>query len=411
MTESTTTTTIKVKAHYTLSPAGQREAIRRGLPSAAAQTIEGEVTHEYLSIADIDAAGVPSILVRSVYGRTYDEPQTWESYVLPDLRARLEALRVAEAALAAVGPTSAAFLADPAARRDDTTYTREKTRAVWRGVALDDDATAEAGRRYRIDQEAAEDVRIAAFLADPTARATIYSDDIVIEEQVEGIERGTNGHVALIRRAHPRWKEMLDEAQRRHRGDREREEEARLTRTRTKLAFLAGWIREQGTDDMRERQAAGEAERDDDQETRARIEALGLVPEDEVLAAIKEQVFAPLADERRYEQIRSSELDGPGDDDDEGGEDGYGIDYRHRKGDMECESEAANEASPGQWARVKAVRAKAPQSAVVVLRWHRCACTTKACAWGNKAHSVTRAGILVEITVTEGLTLHREYAC
>lgn len=407
--ETTTRRTITVTRRYQLSQAGQREALRRGLPAATWQTVSAEVDlDEYLPLVRVDSAGVAGLELDATW-REYDVPQTWEMVGLPWLREQLAKAHAEAAKAAAIEPTSAAFLADPSARREGTTYARGRTRAVWRGIALTDEASDDAARRNRVDQQAREDVRIAAYLEDPSARAHVWSSDIVLDDKAtDDIETGTNGHVALIRDPHPRWTEIRAEVVRRKELDKERVEDARRARLVAKLAYLRDWIRDHGTDAQRERQAAGMILETDDKETRDRIEHLGLVPEQEILDAIRDRVFAPLAGESLYERIRASELNSlPDDRDDDYGQTPYG----HGKGEMECESTVADEATPEQWSRVKAIRAKAPAGADVELRRHQCDCTTSSCDWGKRGHSVVRHGVLVRVTVTPGLDLHREYSC
>jgi hypothetical protein len=407
MTTETTTTrrTIRAVVHYELSEQGRREALLQGLSPTAGQTVEADVDlATYLPLVRVDDNGVARLALGSTWGEKFDAPQTWETLGQPRLSAALAEVEAAAAAEAAIEPTSAAFIADTTARQDSTDYVRGRTRAVWRGVALDDAASDEAARRLRADQEAAEDCRIAAFLADPAARAHIWIDDIVLDEEGLGIEYGTNGKLVLVRKVHPRYEEIRAEVARRSAADRAAAENVQRQRRVAKLTYLRDWIHQHGTDHMRERQAAGRPKDDDAQEVRDRVEHIGLVPEREVIDAIRDMTFAALSGEAIYRQIRASDLDEADEFDDEA-EDGL---YRHRDKDMRCESSAESEATPAQWARLKGLRAKAPAGATVTLRCHECECTAQGCP---ESHSVTRYGILVTVTVTEGLDLHREYAC
>lgn len=73
-------------------------------------------------------------------------------------------------------------------------------------------------------------------------------------------------------------------------AEKEAEERAKAERVERRKAQLAAWVKEHGTENQRKR-----LRRD-------------LLPENEILAAIREQVFAPVADWPLYEKITDQEI-------------------------------------------------------------------------------------------------------
>ncbi len=118
---------------------------------------------------------------------------------------------------------------------------------------------------------------------------------------------------------------------------------------------------------------------------------LGLVPEAEVLDALRDAVFAPLASETLYDPLTVADLAAP--------EDDY---HRHTPS---FSSEAARDVSADVWAEAKRVRQAAPAGATSEIRIHTVTCDEHGCD-----EEASRYGVLVKIEVAPGLTLHREYS-
>lgn len=403
MDTTTERRTVKATVAYRLSDAGRREALRLGLDAREAQTLTGEVDLEtYLPIVAIDGVGSASVAVGSVYGEYRDVPETWEVYGVARVAAKLAEHheRIAREKSERADAVAAYLAGAEVEWRGDSVYealTTEQRATV--------DATRDGRRALMAARRKAEqDAWIESFLADSDARA---------EREYYGVgPKSTIKDERMIPRAHPRHAEIDAEAERRDKADSARVAETARARRVAKLGYLRNWILTQGTEDMRERLTAPTSLAGLDEQDRERVEHLGLVPEREAIDAVREALFAPLAGEALYQRVSASELDGAPDDaiDDEDGYDAYGG-YRHRKDDMSCSSEVETEVTSAQWERVKAIRANAPQGAAIELRRHECECTTDRCAWGRSNHSVVRHGILVTVTATEGLDLHREYAC
>lgn len=254
------------------------------------------------------------------------------------------------------------------------------------------DAVVEAERRtakyaeYLSELRQTQDAAIAAFLAaDPRSSAagggpgdTLHSVRLLTADGVGGIDIGAD---------HPRWKELVDaithdkeEAARVRKAEvdadlqRQREEEKR------KEEELAAWVAEFGTESQKARLARK------------------MLPQSEILAARRDQVFAPLAPMPRYAKITLSEV-----------LDSYAA-AGHEffdGGTLSCTVEDITEASAEMFQVLLNIEEALP-SAVVKLRRHRCV-LEESSREQDQESEVVRTSALVTVTVGS-YTFSREYA-
>lgn len=169
-----------------------------------------------------------------------------------------------------------------------------------------------------------------------------------------------------------------EEARRREEAEAASEREEELRQSALRLEQIAVWVRDRGTPNQQARYAAG------------------LLPEAEVLAAIEEKAFAPLAPFSRYELLRASDVctcdrDRYGDRDN----------YCH----VDFSSEGVSEATAEEWDAAQAILAAIDPThpeAEVVIREHTG--RSRDCD-----QTVTRRSIRVTVTVGV-LKFSQEYA-
>jgi len=130
-------------------------------------------------------------------------------------------------------------------------------------------------------------------------------------------------------------------------------------------------------------------------EQRERAEA-GLLPESDVLAGLEAIVWSRMAAEVLYERLTADDASHADPEND--------SDNEPCQGAVTFSSSAATEADAEEFARLKAIRALAPEGAMVTLRTHEVVCDAAGCPGAN-----TRAGVRVEIT-TGGRTFRREFS-
>lgn len=211
----------------------------------------------------------------------------------------------------------------------------------------------------------------------------ILSD--LIESAAAAIEAGRvkdeqRQHDVAEREAREREERAAARAAREARETAEREAARAAEERRT--AQLAEWVATHGTPNQQARHAAG------------------LLPESEVVDAIRGEVFAPLADEPRYEKITASEVRATCDD--------YSDDY---PGDTVTFCvDPATDATAQEWdamARVRDLTAVIGGSVTVRLDEHlgQWDCGDDS----HPLHEITRRSLLVTVIVGE-LTLTRRYA-
>ena len=183
----------------------------------------------------------------------------------------------------------------------------------------------------------------------------------------------------VIESVHERLAELYDlgraEAQRRNEQSKQRREAAEavmVAAEQRKAEQIANWVR----DHM-----------DDNAQGRFK---LGLLPTDEVLASLREHVFADLAPFPRYQRIDSDDIDH--------------LDGCSEYGDpgMSCETEAAESLTAEQFTVMASIRESAPEGATVEARVHTCCCDD--CEAG-----IVRFSALVTVPFGE-LTFSREYS-
>jgi hypothetical protein len=177
-------------------------------------------------------------------------------------------------------------------------------------------------------------------------------------------------------------------------SDTDAKEQARLVRTQAKLEYLRAWIDEHGTESMKERAAVDNDQVSTDDRDGDELRAfLGVVPQSEVLDAIRDHALAALDAFPRYERLTATD-----------------IHLARETEEDYCEhhevtfgSGDAAEVPAATWDALKRLRAVAPEGADCAVRLHTATCD--ACDLKAK-----RFGILVSVDVAPGLTLHREYS-
>lgn len=262
---------------------------------------------------------------------------------------------------------------------------------------------AEAAERKRQQEEQEAERRakrlaaaapvLAAWRADETSmdvRESYSRGEIVVDSA--GGERvtirptdGLSDYPGIL--AEARRRAALTEA--RVARERQEEEDRKAAAALAKLEHLRDWIRDSGTDDMRERQAAGAARAAGKPESEEgyRLLCLGLVPQAEVMDAIKAQIFAAFGPDLEFRKLRCSELD-----------------HASECDGRECsyDSEEALDVPPDVWAAMKRLRAIAPTGAELEARLHTATCD-------ECEATATRYGVLVRLQ-SGPLTFHREFS-
>lgn len=351
---TTNARTLPVTAIYWLSENGRKAALLEGQDGRAKQAITIEVPHARLHLVSVDATGIARLKLRPRYERdseqrivrfdtapTYDAPPTIE-----DLFAH-------------------------AARN----YELERLH----------DSERTAAKMQRVDAERELRSRTAqAFLGDPSQRAIVHPAPtptrcyMLTEKGRRLFDTASDEGLAreLPPEAHKRFRADL-----RVRGEKNRQERAaQQALHESKKAAIAVWIAEHGTPGQRARQAAG------------------VLPLDEAIEALTDQVFAPAGDRPRY--LR----------------DGLARLHQHLRtwsrtyaditivaSDLVVASTEPATATQAQWALMQELRTALPLAAVR-LRAHRL-------SWRQEDRAPALTVFSVAVTQKEGLfTLRREYA-
>lgn len=233
------------------------------------------------------------------------------------------------------------------------------------------------------------EARDAAAAAKRHAEAIIAADVWMAQPDEELLVRDHTRRwqvkVVAPRADHPREAEIIErrdrlaaEAQRRNTeaeaasAERARQHETTVAAAKARRASqLAAWLAQHGTDSQRRRAARK------------------MLPEEEIMTAIRDAAFAPLARLARYKRLTAEAVTSECDND--GG------------GEVEFSADDATEASDAEFARLEEVEAAAKDAGLEAeckLRRHVGRC-------GDC--EVQRASILVTATVGE-LTLSREFA-
>lgn len=165
-------------------------------------------------------------------------------------------------------------------------------------------------------------------------------------------------------------KRRAEDAAKREALRKEEKEEAEA-----KAAQIAAWVESKGSPSQQARRKRG------------------LLSTDEVVNAIREEAFAPLAEFPRYDKITAEHV-----------EESYGYGYEPR---ITCSVEDADTATDDQFATLTAIEAAMP-GCTAVLRLHQCV-PKDSDADEDEAHAVIRHSVLVSIKVG-AFEFSREYA-
>jgi hypothetical protein len=343
---------LAVTATYVLTEDGRKALLLGGGDGRAVQEIVVQVPDNRLHLVTVDANGVARLKLRPRY-RLGDDQRV----------VRIDSPPAYDA------PPSIEDLFGEAARNHqlETTYQAERR----------------AGRSSRRDADRDHRAAVAeAFLGDPNQRAIAHPPPTPKRCAV------TTEHGRVLFDADtdsPPARDVPSEAHRRFRGDlRARQERnqhgraAQLALHEEKKRFIAEWIAVHGTPEQQERQAAG------------------MLPIDEAVEAITDQVLSVLDDLPRYtrdgvERLQASLRQDP-----------RYADAVVSAGTLSVVSANAVKATAGQWSFLKQVQGLVPM-AIVTLRLHRL-------AWkqDSRAPTTTMFGVLV--TMRHGpFSLRREY--
>lgn len=157
---------------------------------------------------------------------------------------------------------------------------------VGQGRAEYLEETAEARAKEAAEHaaiDARHDAAITAFLADPEYRPAGW-----LHDPSNGILlRLADGR---IDRRHPRWGALVSEYRARWAADEREKKAAAVEEVRRRRVQLDEWVDEHGTEGQRKRKNRG------------------LLTDDGIIASIRDQVFLPLDDLPRYQQMTEEEV-------------------------------------------------------------------------------------------------------
>lgn len=344
--------TLSVTAIYLLSEDGRKASLLAGGDGRAVQQITLQVPANRLHLVSVDKQGAARLKLRPRFERDDDRGIV-----------RIDAAPTYDA------PPTIEELYRAAAKNHEleSAYYAERT--------------AERAKRRDTDQERREIVA-EAFLADKEQRAVAHPPPspkrcyIVSDRGRLLFDVATDqGHAKDVPpEAHRRFRADLRAREERNRQDRA----AQLALHEEKKRFIAEWIAVYGSEEQRVRQTAG------------------VLPIDEAIEAITDQVLAPLGDRPRYVRDGAQRL---------------GVHLARSPehvgtsvspNDVVVRSEHAKTASAEEWAIVQKLQSQLP-NANVVLRAHRISLKQDA-----SVPAIVVPGILV--TVKHGpFTLRREY--
>ena len=342
--------TLRVTATYMLSENGRKASLLAGGNGRAEQTIDLDVPGTRLHLVTVDADGNAKLKLRPRYS-------TSDSRI-----SRIDALPIYDA------PPSV----------DDLLLTAAKNHELERAYI------AQGSRRehHRQDQRELRSHLAEQFLRSPEMRAAVHPTP---SRKRCYLQTDTARILFDADRDDPPARDVPEEAHRRFRADERarrehnlREHARRLAVHEEKQQFIAGWIAAKGSQDQRERQAAG------------------LLPVAEAVEAIADEAFASLCGCPRYERNGAPVL--------------QAHLRRHAQykeaivteRDLAVIDSNAGEATATQWQAIQRAKALMP-TATITLRAHRL--TWRADA---KAPTVTLYGLLV--VVNNGpITVRREF--
>lgn len=352
--ETSTARTLTVTATYVLSEDGRKAALLEGRDGRAVQSVTLQVPASRLHLVSVDREGVARLRLRPRFELDADE--------------RVQ--RVDAAPVYDVPPT-----------------VEELFRAAARHHELE--AAFHASRQSVVDKrlEGERDVRLRAaeaFMADKAARAVPHppptARSCVLVTTQGRLRFDVRSDVGLA-------KDVPAEAHRRFRADqRARAEKNRADRAaqlavhEEKERFIAAWIAEHGTDEQRERYAAG------------------LLPMAEAVESVTAHVFSrlrPLPEYSRDGVLRLQKLlDG----------DPKLVGVRLAPADLRIVSEIAKTATAGQYLLARQAQEAVPE-ATVVLRRHKIELRGR-----PGAPSALVIGVLLSVQLGP-LLLRHELAC
>lgn len=335
---------MQVRITYFLSQIGQKESLRTGGNGARKQRLEGEIDQKDLDIMEINESGALSLDIVHGAKSGYADPLNpqWAKIFFDAPFSDIESAIADYRSILAQRVEVIAGL---------KTAEEEKKRKK------DDELVA-----TRIKQQAAID----EFFADPSQRETSYATCMGIDIS-----------------DHPQAQDWRTERDRRASADKASEAAENLRRETAKLQQIAAWVKQNGTENQKQRLAAS------------------LLPAEEVMKAIEEHAFAPLADFPMYQKITAGAV--------------------RRTCSMKCECEYGDpcdvdfkayefdEASADNWDAMRRMTALLPSDATVSLRMHEGVCQDRSCKWGNGEGHLEQKGIYVKLVVG-GFTFNREFA-
>lgn len=245
-----------------------------------------------------------------------------------------------------------------------------------RGAAQYLDDTAEARAKEEADRaalEARHDAEITAFLADPGYRPA------------SGFHDPGNGILLTladgrIDHRHPRWGELVAEYRARWAAYVQAENVAKADEAKRLRAQLDDWVAKNGTEGQRKRMARG------------------LLSDDEIIASIRNQVFAPLDALPRYQNMTEEEV-----------QDNYGCILENDFSGMSAsyDVEDAESATDEQMAMIEEIETRLP-GCEAVLRKNKGYLDNTSGSQDDQA-ALVRYSIRATIQVG-ALTLARSYA-
>ena len=229
---------------------------------------------------------------------------------------------------------------------------------------------AEQAAIEKEEKQKQQSVEIDRFLSDSDARAVeIGNDYIFIKSRKESIKSD-----------HPLFTELKKTAVKRAQEYKTKQEEIALQQAINRAQQLNQWIMDYGTDGQKKRHARG------------------LLSEEEVIKAIREQAFSPLADLPRYKRITNDEVRESY---------GYHLDDDYCYSETKFLVQSANKATDEQFALIEQIE-NLLSNAQTEFRIHYGYLKNTTEEEDEKAQ-VIRYSIKVTIQVGE-LTLTREYA-
>lgn len=332
------------KFDYLLSPEGQRFSLLSGGDGRKSQSIDGQIT-----LADADALGV-SI---EWNGKLRLTGLTLKSGLLESRRKRLEEISRNDFLDASYDEP----LEFSEALADALRYQAEQMAVI---EVLN--AEREVARQAALAGEAEIDM---GYISPVRVRYNSRDYEIPRDAELDAL-------IAELKRE-------AEERDAQAKAEREAEEEARRVE---KVHRIAEWLAQRGTENQRERFAAG------------------LFPEREALTAIEEDAFARLAGLDRFERITPNEVR-------ETCVDGcrcyYGDDCR-----VTCKSEDLDTVSAEEWDQIRRIKALLPQ-VTITPRLHSCVCDSEECDTSKGEGVIERKGIYVKLQYGV-FTFVREYA-